>query len=76
MRWPTLNVRIVRGGSALARGRPITRDTVAHAHELRTEGEESGATPAPVAAAAAAAATGTQPAEAQPIMVCIDSCIR
>lgn len=47
MRWPTLNVRIVRGGSALARGRPITRDVVAH--EPRTEGEESG--PAPTAAA-------------------------
>jgi len=28
MRWPTLNVRIVRGGSALARGRPITRAAV------------------------------------------------
>ncbi|KAI0266955.1 hypothetical protein BC834DRAFT_88133 [Gloeopeniophorella convolvens] len=25
-RWPTLNVRIVRGGSTLARGRPIVRD--------------------------------------------------
>ena len=28
VRWPTLNVRIVRGGSALARGRPITRDVI------------------------------------------------
>ena len=50
MRWPTLNVRIVRGGSALARGRPITRDVVPH--EPRTEGEGSG--PAPTAAAASA----------------------
>lgn len=28
MRRPTLNVRIVRPGSALARGRPITRGAV------------------------------------------------
>lgn len=41
MRWPTLNVRIVRGGSALARGRPITRDAVAH--QLGSEGGEAGA---------------------------------
>jgi len=51
MRWPTLNVRIVRGGSALARGRPITRDTVLH--EPRAEEEETG--PAPTTAAASAA---------------------
>ena len=73
MRWPTLNVRIVRGGgSALARGRPITRDTVAHAHEPRPEGEESGAAPAPTATAEPA---GLQPAEVQSGMVCIDSCM-
>jgi hypothetical protein len=74
MRWPTLNVRIVRGGgSALARGRPITRDTVAHAHEHepRTEGDESGAEPAPAPTAAAGPAE-VQPAEAQSGMVCID----
>ncbi|KAI0283221.1 hypothetical protein BC826DRAFT_228756 [Russula brevipes] len=41
MRWPTLNVRIVRGGSSLARGRPITRDAVMH--ERRAEGAEAGA---------------------------------
>jgi|SRR6266850_1802289 len=69
LRWPTLNVRIVRGGSALARGRPITRDTIAHAHELRTEGEESGAAPVPAPAPVAAAGT----AEVQSGMVCIDS---
>ena len=72
MRWPTLNVRIVRGGSALARGRPITRDTVTHTPEPKTEGEESGAasTPAPTVAAGAAE---EQPAEAQSEMVCDDS---
>ncbi len=43
-RRPTLHVRIVRGGSSLARGRPITRDTIAVMHDDRTEeGEESGA---------------------------------
>jgi hypothetical protein len=43
-RRPTLNVRIVRGGSSLARGRPITRDAVAVVHDSRTEeGGESGA---------------------------------
>ena len=42
-RRPTLNVRIVRGGSSLARGRPITRDVVPVAHDSRTEeGGESG----------------------------------
>jgi len=41
MHWPTLNVRIVRGGSSLARGRPITRDAVMH--ERRAEGAETGA---------------------------------
>ena len=67
MRRPTLNVRIVRGGSALARGRPITRDAVAH--EPRTEGEEeTGAAPAPPALA-----PEEQPAEAQSNVVRIDS---
>jgi hypothetical protein len=43
-RRPTLNVRIVRGGSSLARGRPITRDAVAVVHDSRTEERgESGA---------------------------------
>jgi len=56
MRWPTLNVRIVRGGSALARGRPIMRDTASH--EPRTEGEETG--PAPTAAAAAVASVAEE----------------
>jgi hypothetical protein len=52
-RRPTLNVRIVRGGSSLARGRPITRDAVAVVHDSRTEeGGESGA---------AAAAGGEEP---------------
>ncbi|SRR5216684_1511040 len=42
-RIPTLHVRIVRGGSALARGRPITRDAIAAIHDSRTtEGGESG----------------------------------
>ncbi|KAI9508508.1 hypothetical protein F5148DRAFT_1195675 [Russula earlei] len=41
MRWPTLNVRIVRGVSALARGRPINRDAVMHG--LETGGGESAA---------------------------------
>jgi hypothetical protein len=67
MRRPTLNVRIVRGGSALARGRPITRDAVAH--ETRTEEEEeTGAAPAPPALA-----PEEQPAEAQSNVVRIDS---
>jgi hypothetical protein len=44
-RRPTLHVRIVRGGSALARGRPITRDAIAAIHDSRTtEGGESGTT--------------------------------
>jgi hypothetical protein len=43
-RRPTLNVRIVRGGSSLARGRPITRDAVAVVHDSRAEERgESGA---------------------------------
>ena len=43
---PTLNVRIVRGGSTLARGRPITRDAVAAVPDPRiAEGGESGAAP-------------------------------
>ena len=67
MRRPTLNVRIVRGGSALARGRPITRDAVAH--ETRTEEEEeTGAARAPPALA-----PEEQPAEAQSNVVRIDS---
>jgi hypothetical protein len=49
MRWPTLNVRIVRGGSALARGRPITRDSVSR--EPQAEEDETG--PAPTAGASA-----------------------
>jgi len=70
MRWPTLNVRIVRGGSALARGRPIMRDTVSH--EPRTEGEETG--PEPTAAApAVASVTEEHRAEVQSDVVRIDS---
>jgi len=43
-RRPTLNVRIVRGGSSLARGRPITRDAAAAVHDSwAEEGGESGA---------------------------------
>ncbi|KAI0249632.1 hypothetical protein BJV78DRAFT_657555 [Lactifluus subvellereus] len=42
VRWPTLNVRIVRGGSALARGRPITRDAIPPEPEM-AEGEATGA---------------------------------
>lgn len=68
MRWPTLNVRIVRGGSALARGRSITRDTVSH--EPRAEEEETG--PAPTAAAVASAADEHR-AEVQSGVVRIDS---
>jgi hypothetical protein len=42
-RRSTLHVRIVRGGSSLARGRPITRDAIAAMHDCRTEeGGESG----------------------------------
>lgn len=42
-RRSTLHVRIVRGGSSLARGRPITRDAISTMHDYRTnEGEESG----------------------------------
>ena len=44
-RRSTLHVRIVRGGSSLARGRPITRDAIAAMHDCRTEeGGESGTT--------------------------------
>jgi hypothetical protein len=71
MRWPTLNVRIVRGGSALARGRPIMRDTIAHAHEPMTEGEDSGVHPPTPTVAAGAAEE--QPAEERSGVVCIDS---
>ncbi|KAH9957309.1 hypothetical protein BC827DRAFT_1157311 [Russula dissimulans] len=42
MRWPALNVRIVRGGSALARGRPITRDAVMHEPGTGPESGEMG----------------------------------
>jgi hypothetical protein len=42
-RRSTLHVRIVRGGSSLARGRPITRDAISAVHDCRTEeGGESG----------------------------------
>jgi hypothetical protein len=43
-RRSTLHVRIVRGGSSLARGRPITRDAIAALPDSRTEegGGESG----------------------------------
>ena len=42
-RRSTLHVRIIRGGSLLARGRPITRDVIAAMHDRRTvEGGESG----------------------------------
>src|SRR6266849_6154114 len=41
-RRSTLHVRIVRGGSSLARGRPITRDAIAAMHDCRTEEGESG----------------------------------
>jgi hypothetical protein len=63
--WPTLNVRIVRGGSALARGRPITRDVVVP--EPETAGEREGET-------GASTLTAEQPveaADAQPSTVCI-----
>jgi hypothetical protein len=48
-RRPTLNVRIVRGGSLLARGRPITRDAATVVHDSRTEpgGEPGAATAVP-----------------------------
>jgi hypothetical protein len=47
-RRSTLHVRIVRGGSSLARGRPITRDAIAAMHDCRTEeGGESGTAPGP-----------------------------
>jgi len=59
-RRSTLHVRIVRGGSSLARGRPITRDAIAAMHDCRTEdGGESGTaaggevSPLPLTAAAA-----------------------
>jgi hypothetical protein len=39
MRRPMLNVRIVRSGSALARGRPITRDLAVSEPETAEEGE-------------------------------------
>ena len=59
---PTLNVRIVRGGSTLARGRPITRGAVSVVPDPKTEeagesgaaapgGEESQLSPAAAAAA-------------------------
>ena len=63
--WPTLNVRIVRGGSALARGRPITRDVVVP--ELETAGEQEGET-------GASTGMAEQPGDAavpQPSTVCI-----
>jgi hypothetical protein len=42
-RRSTLHVRIVRGGSSLARGRPITRNAIAAMHDCRSEeGGESG----------------------------------
>jgi hypothetical protein len=42
-RRSTLHVRIVRGGSSLARGRPITRDAIADMHDYKTEeGGDSG----------------------------------
>jgi hypothetical protein len=48
MHRPTLNVRIVRGGSALARGRPVLRDVVVPEPETTGGGEgttaESGMT--------------------------------
>jgi hypothetical protein len=59
-RRSTLHVRIVRGGSSLARGRPITRDAIAAMHDCRTEeGGDSGTaagrgeSPLPLTAAAA-----------------------
>ena len=59
-RRSTLHVRIVRGGSSLARGRPITRDAIAAAHDCRTEeGGESrmaaGGEQSPLSPTAAAA---------------------
>jgi hypothetical protein len=66
MHRPTLNVRIVRGGSALARGRPVLRDVVVPESETTGEGEgattESGIAPAeqPVEAAAAWPPTGVR----------------
>ena len=42
-RRSTLHVRIIRGGSSLARGRPITRDAIATMHDYRSdEGGDSG----------------------------------
>lgn len=41
-RRSTLHVRIVRGGSSLARGRPITRDAIAAMHDCTEEGGTSG----------------------------------
>ena len=40
-RRPVLNVRIVRPGSALARGRPITRDAAPAASDLQKQPEEA-----------------------------------
>ena len=59
-RRSTLHVRIVRGGSSLARGRPITRDAIPATHDCRTdEGVESGTAPgggeSPLSLTAAAA---------------------
>ena len=65
-RRSTLHVRIVRGGSSLARGRPITRDAIAALHDCTAEeggasgtaaiGEES-----PLSPTAAAAEGKAQP---------------
>ncbi|KAN0130277.1 hypothetical protein V8E53_011900 [Lactarius tabidus] len=64
-RRPVLNVRIVRPGSALARGRPITRDT-AQSSELQQQREE-GDSPAEGAVAReeqdGTAATGAIPCD-------------
>ena len=73
MRWPTLNVRVVRGGSALARGRPITRDTVAPAQLPKTEGEESGTAPTLAPAPTAPGPAEAWPAEVQSDTVCTNS---
>jgi len=45
MRWPTLSVRIVRGGSTLARGRPITRAAVTREPGTERESGETGVGP-------------------------------
>ncbi|KAI0291613.1 hypothetical protein B0F90DRAFT_363088 [Multifurca ochricompacta] len=67
MRWPApLNVRIVRGGSALARGRPVMRDIDGDGVPLSDSGAEGGATDgAGVGEGGGGRAGMEQPAEAR-----------